>query len=143
MHHPWHAGPPGRLHDHVGAHAVGHGEVLRAGDRPVDVALGREVHHGVVAGQRLRQGRQVADVGVHEAVAGPGPLLHVRQRGQVAGVGQRVVHGDLVVGAREHPPHVVGPDEPGPTGDEELHGPRLVGAPGWRRPAATPGLGTG
>jgi len=45
---------------------------------------------------------------------GPRALLHVRQRGQVPGVGQSIVDGDFVVAVGERPAHVVGPYEPCP-----------------------------
>ena len=60
----------------------------------------------------------IADVALHEPVARV--VVDVAQGREVAGVGERVVDGDLVVGVREDVPHVVGADEPGAAGDEDL-----------------------
>ena len=45
-------------------------EVVGVDDRAVDVALGGEVHDGVVAGHGLGDGVAVADVALDERVAG-------------------------------------------------------------------------
>ena len=82
------------------------------------MALGREVHDRVVTVHRGRDGVAVADVALHEGEARV--VVDVAQGRQVAGVGERVEDGDLVVGGREHVADVVGADEPGPAGDEQL-----------------------
>ena len=56
---------------------------------------------------------------LHELVAGI--VVDVTQRRQVAGVGERVVDGHLVVGVREHVADEVRADEAGAAGDEQLH----------------------
>ena len=109
--------PPGGVHDHVGAEAVGVDEVVGPDDRTVDVALGREVHDRVVAAHRVLERLGIADVALHELVARV--VVDVAQRREVAGVGERVVDGHRVVGVREHVTHVVGADETGAAGDED------------------------
>ena len=79
-----------RFEQREGADDVGLHEVARARDRPVDVALGREVHHGVgpELGEEPVHRGAVADVGAGEAV-----VRQVRDRPQaveVAGVGELV-----------------------------------------------------
>ena len=66
-------------------------------DRAVDVALGGEVHDGVVAVHRGEHGVAVGDVALHERVAGV--VVEVAQVVEVAGVGERVEDRDRVVGA--------------------------------------------
>ena len=117
--HPGNLEPARRVHHHVGAEAVGVDEVVRAGDGAVDVALGCEVDHGVVAGHGLLERARVADVALDEAVAGI--VVDVAQRRQVAGIRECVVDGDLVVGVGQDPADVVGADEPRPAGDELPH----------------------
>ena len=113
---------PGDVHDDVCAVAVGVHELVGADDRAVDVALGREVHDDVVPCHRLFDGRPVGDVTLHEAITGI--VLDGAQIGEVAGIGQGVVHGDRVVGRGEDVLDVVGADEPGAAGDEQPHGQR-------------------
>ena len=107
----------GGVHHHVGAEAVGVDEVVGADDRPVDVALGGEVHDRVVPAHRVLEVLGVADVALHELVARV--VVDVAQRREVAGVGERVVDGDRVVGGGQHVAHVVRADEPGTAGDED------------------------
>ena len=133
--HPADLQAPGRVHDHVGAEAVGVHEVVGADDGAVDVALGREVDHRVVAGHGLVQRATVGDVALDEPV--PRAVVDVAQGGEVSGVGQRVVHGDLVVGVGQDPAHVVGSDEPGSAGDELLHAGRSGVRAAGRSAAAT------
>ena len=102
------------------AEDVGADEVLRAADGAVDVRLGGEVDDGVGAAQRLADDGGVADVAVHEGVAGV--VLDVAQVLEVAGVGELVEVHDLdVVVPGEHVAHEVGADEPGAAGDHESH----------------------
>ena len=56
---------------------------------------------------------------LHERVAGI--VVDVAQRGEVPRVGERVVDDDLVVGLAQHVADVVGADEPGAPGDQQLH----------------------
>ena len=88
------------------------------------MALGGEVEDGFVARQHPPKGLDVADVGVHEPVPALVGTLDVLQRRPAAGVGQGVVHRDLVVGVGEDPAQVVGADEARAAGDEKPHGPR-------------------
>ena len=92
------------------------------------MALGREMHHRVVAVHRRAHRVTVADVALHERE--PGVVLEVGEVLEVAGVGQRVEDGDLVVAGREHVADVVGPDEAGGAGDEELHRATSLADPG-------------
>src|SRR6202042_2960698 len=61
VHDPRDAGRATGVEQHLDAHRVGHDEFRRARDRPVDVRLGGEVDHSVVARQDLGQSRRVAD----------------------------------------------------------------------------------
>ena len=131
MHNSGYPGQPAGVHYRVGTHAVGDHEILGAGDRSIDVALGREVEHGVVSFDRLREGVQIANVGVHEPKAAPAGVLDVTERGAVPGVGQGVVDGHLVVAVPHDPPNVVGPDEAGATGDQESHRPKDTRGANW------------
>ena len=115
----------GDLAQHIGAQTVGAHELVGGDDGPVDVALGREVDDRVVAVHGRADRVTVADVAVDEAQASI--ALQVGQVVAVAGVGQGVEHGDLVVRRPEHQPGVVGADEPGGAGDEQLHGQVLMG----------------
>ena len=128
-------------HD-VGAETVGAHELVRVHDRPVDMALGREMHDDVVAFHGSGHRITVADVALHERVAGVG--LEVVQGRLVAGVGQRVVDRDLVVAGREHATYVVGPDEAGGAGDEQPHRGTILADPGHprRNPGERPDSGT-
>ena len=119
VHDAAHLEPARGVHDDVRAEAVGVDEVVGAGDRTVDVALGGEVDDGVVAGHRLFERARIADVALDERVARV--VVDVAQRREVARVGERVVDGDFVVGVGEHVADVVGPDEAGAAGDEDLH----------------------
>ena len=127
---------PGYVAQHVGAEAVGPHERVRVDDRAVDVALGREVDHGVVAGHGHAHRVAIADVALDERVARV--VGDVGQAGQVAGVGQRVEDRHLVVGRGEHVADVVGTDEPGRAGHEQLHGDRR---PLWWAGGQTSGRG--
>src|SRR3546814_1247491 len=73
----------GHVDDDVGAEAVGGDEVVGPGDRSVDVALGREVHHRVAGLHRRLECRGIADVALHEREARI--VIDVAQRGEVAG----------------------------------------------------------
>ncbi len=119
VHEPADADLAGDVAQHVGAEAVGAHERVRVDDRAVDVRLGGEVDDGVVAVHPLEHGVLVADVGVDEL--DPAVVHHVADRGEVAGVGERVEDRHLVVGVGQQPADVVGADEPGGTGDEQLH----------------------
>ena len=104
--------------DDVGAH-----ELAGAADRAIDVRFGSKVHNsvdGVLAQQACDQ-RGVADVTLHE-----GMTLLTGQFLQVvgaAGVGQRVEVDDAHPGIlAEQPAHVVGTDEAGTAGDQNVAG---------------------
>ncbi len=66
VHYPGHSCLAACVHDCIRANAVGDDEVFRPGYGAVDVALGREMQHGVVALDSLAEGLKVADVGVDE-----------------------------------------------------------------------------
>src|SRR3546814_17058575 len=59
----------GHVDDDVGAEAVGGDEVVGTGDRSVDVALGREVHHRVAGLHRRLARRRIAAVALNEREA--------------------------------------------------------------------------
>ncbi len=109
----------GDVAQHVGAEAVRAHERVAVLDRPIDVGLGREVDHRVVTGHRLPARRPGRRCRLDEAAATI--VDDVADALQVAGVGERVVHRDLVVSGVEDVADVVAADEPGSTGDELLH----------------------
>ena len=112
-------GPGGGQHGGR-AHDVGFEEGHRAGDAPVDVALGGEVHHGIDV-FLLHQGGhavRIADVHLDEPVVWS--PLDVLEVGQVAGVGQGVEVDDPHVGMAGDPSaDHMRPDEARTTGDEQ------------------------
>jgi hypothetical protein len=119
-----------RFEQHVGALDVGLDEVARAVDRAVDVRLGGEVDHAgrPVGDEQLVQCRAVADVGVAEHMARVAG--QVRERFEVAGVGQLVDVDDAPVAFGDQQANQGGADEAGAAGDEEgFH----VGAGGERK----------
>ena len=68
----------GDVAQHVGAVAVGAHELVGAHDRAVDVALGGEVHDGVVAVHGRRHRVAIADVAVDEREARASPSRSAR-----------------------------------------------------------------
>jgi hypothetical protein len=86
----------GRLQQGLRADDVRHHEVGRAHDRAVDVRLGCEVHDQVHPGHDLRDRVRIADVTLYEPQSRV--VLHRREVGIVAGVGQLVEHHDLGFG---------------------------------------------
>ena len=105
-------------HD-LGAEHVGVDEGGRVHDRPVDVALGREVHDAVgrVCFERGLDGRPITDVGPHEGVVRI--RLDLAQILEVASVGQHVEVHDSIT-AFEQQTNEVRADEAGTAGDEDL-----------------------
>ena len=93
MHELLHAVTKGRVQQRLGADHVRHHEFRGPKDRPVDVRLGREVHHGVLAAHQLVDEGGVADVAFHE----PQPLVggHRIEVGPDAGVREYVEHRHL------------------------------------------------
>ena len=75
---------------------VGLDEVGRAADRPVDMALGGEMHHRIRAGlgENTVECRPVANVRPFEAIARIAG--HRIERGQAGGVGELVEVDDFV-----------------------------------------------
>ena len=118
---PVHAGPPRSLEEGEGALHVRRDERAGVRDRPVHVALGREVDHRVDLLHQFPDEGRVADVAADEEVARVG--REVREVRGVARVGQGVQVDDRAVGvARELVAHEVRADEAGAAGDEEAHG---------------------
>jgi hypothetical protein len=78
------------------------------------------VHHDIGIFHQPVDQRGVGDVTLHE-----GEAIGVEsvERSQIAGVGELVEHGHMIVGVLQHIVHEVRTDETGPTGDEKLaHG---------------------
>ncbi len=77
----------------VGAHDIGFNERVRARDRPVDMALGREMHDGVdgMIGQRRFDQRLVADIAVNK-----GNAVQPRQILAPPRIGQGIQHHHLI-----------------------------------------------
>ena len=100
--------------EHVGTY-----ERLRAVDRPVDVALGRQVEDGV--GPFLLEERThasgVRDVEVHEAMVGGS--VRFGEALAVAGVGERVDGDDAPVAVAYEPSHDRRADEAGAAGHQD------------------------
>ena len=88
------------------------------------MGFGREVNNHVMAREHLVKEVAVADIALHEGVAGV--ISHGRQVCEVARVGELVVDGDTgylgAVLAREQLAHKVGADEPGRAGDKITQG---------------------
>ena len=134
----------GHLADGRGTDAVGGHEPGGIGDGTVHVALGCEVDHRVVARHGISQGGAVADIGMHEAVAGA--PLQTGQVGGVARIREGVVDGDLVTAA-DGTMDEVGAYEAGTTCHQQAHvsAPRTPGGcrqraqrrPGWPGHART------
>ncbi len=122
MHEALDAQCPGHVADHVRSVAVGADKGVRRHDRTVHVALGGEVDHHVVALHGGPHRVAVTDVALHEPVAGI--FGHVPQVVEVSRVGEGVEDRDRVVAACQDVVNVVGADEPGPAGHEQLHGRR-------------------
>ncbi len=102
------------------AERVGGDERVGIDDRAIDVRLGGEVDDRVVARHVLHDGVVVADVALDEAT--PAVVEHIADVVEVAGVGELVEHGDLVVAVGQQPTHVVRADEACGARDEQLHG---------------------
>ena len=101
----------------VGAEDVGLDERPRLHQRAVDVSLRREVHDVVGLRHQLTDERSVADVAVHEAIAGV--VLDVAEVVGIAGVGELVEVDDAGVGVlAEEAEDEVAADEAAAAGDE-------------------------
>jgi hypothetical protein len=116
---PFDAGAPRDVAQDVGSATVGADERVGVDDRTIDVTLGGEVHDRIVTFHRIADGGAVADVTLDERK--PWIVLEIAQTREVAGVGQCVVDGDMVVTVGEHVARIVGSDEPGGAGDEQSH----------------------
>ena len=116
---PFDAEPPRHVAQDVGAAAVGADERVGVDDRAIDVALRRKMNHRVVALHRVADRAAIADVAFDERETGV--IFEIAQAGEIAGVCERVVDGDLIVAGREDVTRVVGSDETGGAGDEESH----------------------
>ena len=119
MQEPLHTHAHGHVAQHVGAEAVGAHERIAVLDAAVDVGLGGEVHHRVVAIHGRLHHVLIADVAVHEPA--PSVIDEVADGGEVARIRESVEDGDLVVAVGKQPPHIVRADETGRAGDEQLH----------------------
>ena len=123
------------IQHHLRADHVGLDEGARIGDRAVDVAFRRQVHH------RLRRevcegrahGIRVADVGLDKAVAGI--VGEAIQRHRVGRVGQRVQRQHVVAEVAHEMEHESGADEAATSGHQNAHGrPFLECVDGRREP---------
>jgi hypothetical protein len=123
VHEHLHAGAVGGVDEGVGADDVGAHELGAAVDGPVHMGLGGEVDHLVVLGHELADEVGVADVALHEREARV--LADLVEVGGVAGVRELVEDGDrdvLRAVLAEDGAHVVGADEAGAAGHEDLGG---------------------
>jgi len=119
-----------RLAQNSGSADVGLDECERIHQRAVNVRLGRKVDDGVRRGRERVDELRVADVAVHEPVAGLAFELH--QVGEVAGIRQLVEHRDVDVRTRRaQKADEVGADESSrPCDQEPLQRTRhLIGGP--------------
>ena len=106
-----------RFEQNVRALHVGHDEFLGPGDRPIDVRLGREVHHRLTPDDRLCHRGRILDRSLQE----PNIRLDLPQVLPPSRVRQLVEHRHLVA-MHAHPlAHERRPDEPGATADQQLH----------------------
>lgn len=83
------------------------------------MAFGSQVHHeiGLEPVERRSDGRHVADVAPDEPVAGI--LCDRGERGQIAGVGKVIENEHLMTGPFDDGANERGPDETGPSGDQD------------------------
>ena len=94
-------------------------EVFRPINRPIDMTLGCKVHHSVVALHCIGHCCRVADVSLNKLVARV--VFYIAHRGQVACIGERIEHGDFIVGVVQDVAHVIGANETCSAGNELLH----------------------
>src|SRR6185312_7910155 len=129
---------PGGVEQREGPGDVGPDELAGTVDRPVDVRLRRQVHHGVGAMLLEDPGdlRGVADVDLFEVVAGVVPGLG--QRGEVAGIRQLVDVDDLGLGLADELADHGRPDEAGAPGQQNLHARRYPEPSALRPPCLLP-----
>ena len=108
-----------RLQQHIGAHQIGLDEIPRPVDRPVDMALGGQMHDGVRLefAQRPCGRLRIADVGLEEGK--PGTARDRRQRRQIAGIGKLVVDEYVVRRLRQNAPHDRRTDKAGAAGHQD------------------------
>ena len=107
-----------RLAQHRSTAHVGFDEGERVHERAVDVRLGGEVDYRVSLGRERVDELRVADVALHEPIAGL--AFELDEVGQIARVGQLVQHGDLDVRARgADQPNEVRADETCCPGDQQ------------------------
>ena len=114
--------PAGGLEQREGADQVGAHEGLGVVERVVVVRLGGKVHDDVGVSDEPVDELGVGDVALDEG----DPLHRAVERSGRPGIRQRVEHGDVGLGAgREGEVDEVAADGTGPTGDENLHAPRV------------------
>ena len=109
------------LEQDIGADDIGVDEFGRPVDRAIDMALGRQMHHGVgvEARENLGDGRTIADIGAAEMIARM--ALHRSKRGEIAGIGQLVDDQHLVIGVTMRCRTSADPMKPGSARDDDLH----------------------
>src|SRR5215831_19391596 len=75
------------LEEHISADHIGVDEFGRTVDRPVDVALRRQMHHrvGIETRKNVSDGGTIADIGAAEPIAGMS--FDGSKRGDITGVG--------------------------------------------------------
>jgi hypothetical protein len=125
------------VEERLGSAHVGAYERVRAGDGTVHMGFRGEVDHLVGPGHDPVDDLGVADVALDEGQPGVGEVEVV----EPAGIGELVEHGDVgdvcrrlhAVGREQHA-CVLGPDETGGAGDQEMHqSSRKLANPGFRR----------
>ena len=116
VHEPVGAVAQGRVQQGLGAEHVGAHELGGAGQGPVHMGLGGEVHHHVVRSDQLIDQLGVADIALDQREPVLGKSI---ERAAVARVGEEVEHGDRVVGVVEDMTDEVRADKSRPAGDQE------------------------
>ncbi|MCY1398211.1 hypothetical protein D9M71_132370 [compost metagenome] len=104
----------------IGAHDIGLDELGRSIDGAIYMRFGGQVHHrsGAELGEYLVQSRYIADICLIEVIARR--AVHIGQRLQVAGIGELVDVGDLVIGILDQVTNHRRSDEAGSAGYEDF-----------------------
>ncbi|MCY1536252.1 hypothetical protein D9M68_717000 [compost metagenome] len=110
----------GRLQQRIGANDIGLDEFGRPIDGAIHMRLGGQVHHccGAELGKHLVQRGCITNIHLVEAIAGR--AIYIGQRLQIAGIGEFVEVGDLVIGVLDQVTNHCRSDEAGAAGDEYL-----------------------
>jgi len=112
----------GRFQQHVGADDIGFDEIGRAGNGAIDVALGRQMHHGIglMGGKHPIQFGAVADIDLLEGITLAARDLS--QGFQVACIGQLIEVDNRILGVTNYMANYSRTDKTGAAGYKDLHG---------------------